>query len=315
MDKLKIFFLNVGHGDCAYIDMPNGARMMIDCGCGEDHWPSTLLKHYNVTKDNPVPILEEDRAYGIDELVISHPHGDHIADIKNIRDEIGFYLLSGGYSGFIDKLSADDIDFKKRGKDAANIFFEVVKGHKGGIYEQKKDRVYNARPSCVVKSRRFINYSEGMDLNELSLFVSFSIGGHKVLFTGDMTATGIRKILSSPSAQEFVDFVNGTTVLKVPHHGRENGCSEEMFKLLGGKPIACIASDETLNEKNAGTSNIDWYGKRTSDEDIMVNGRLESRKVFTTRNDKDIACSITTDGDLSFDTNVFSELKNQIYGR
>jgi beta-lactamase superfamily II metal-dependent hydrolase len=314
MAELNIWFLDVGHGDSAYIELPNGARMMIDCGCGVDHWPSTLLKHFNVTADYPADIPDETNKYGIDKLIISHPHGDHIADIESIRDEIKFYMLVGSYSDFIDKITVDDIDFKKRGKDAAKVFIEVVKRYTGQ-YKKEKDRVHGARPSCTVEKKRFIGYSEGMDLNELSWFVSFSIGGHKVLFTGDMTATGIRKILASPSAQEFADFVYGTTILKVSHHGRENGCSQEMFDLFGDKPIACIASDESLNERNAGTSNIEWYRTRTSDTPVLVNGTHESRKIFTTRKDKDIACSISTDGNLSFQTNVFSELRKKLYNK
>lgn len=314
MDDLNIYFLDVGHGDCAYIAMPNGARMMIDCGCGEDHWPSTLLKYCNITSDNPVNIPDENNKYGIDKLIISHPHGDHIADIKNISENIKFYMLVGSCSNFIDQLTVDDIDFKKRGKDAASVFVKVVKRYTGK-YKKEKDRVLGARPSCIVEYKRFIGYSKGMDLNELSWFVSFSMGEHKVLFTGDMTAAGIRKILASPSAQEFADFVYGTTVLKVSHHGRENGCSQEMFDLFGGEPIACIASDESLNEKNSGTSNIEWYRNRTSDTPVMVNEAKESRKVFTTRKDKDILCRITTDGELSFKTNVFSELRKELYNK
>jgi beta-lactamase superfamily II metal-dependent hydrolase len=313
MAELKIWFLDVGHGDSAYVELPNGARMMIDCGCGDNHWPSTLLKKYDITQKNPVQIPGESRHYGLDNLIITHPHGDHLADIQRIRDEVGFYLFTGGYRSFIDKLSSEDIDFRQRGQTIAEFFFEVVK-HYNGIYESTKDRVQNARPACVVEKQRFIPFSEGMDLNELSWFVSFSIGGHKVLFCGDMTSVGVRKILASKKANAFAKFVAGTTILKIPHHGRENGCSEEMFELFGTKPLACIASDEVLNERNAGTSCIDWYHRRTTEVPITVNKRLEARRVFTTRRDKDIFLKINEEGNISFQTNVFAEIKKEIYG-
>lgn len=313
MAELKIWFLDVGHGDSAYVELPNGARMMIDCGCGDNHWPSTLLKKYDITQKNPVQIPDDSRRYGLDNLVITHPHGDHLADIQRIRDEIGFFLLTGGYRSFIDKLSLEEIDFRRRGQTAAEIFFDVVHHYKG-TYEPAKDRVQNARPLCVVEKQRFIPYSEGMDLNELSWFVSFSIGGHKVLFCGDMTTVGIRKILDSEKANAFAEFVAGTTILKIPHHGRENGCSEEMFELFGSKPFACIASDEVLNGRNEGTSSIDWYHRRTSEVEIPVNEVLQSRRVFTTRQDKDIFLEINEEGGIKFQTNVFSAIRKEIYG-
>jgi competence protein ComEC len=314
MAELKIWFLDVGHGDAAYCELPNGARMMIDCGCGEDHWPSTLLKKYDITQGGkPVQIPGDDRRYGIDNLVITHPHGDHLADIQRIRDEVGFFLFTGGYSEFVDKLKGEDIDFRRRGQTAAEVFFEVIRHYKG-TYEPAQDRIQNASPACVVKKQRFIPFSEGMDLNELSWFVSFSIGEQKILFCGDMTSAGIRKILASDKANAFANFVSGTTIFKIPHHGRENGCSEEMFNLFGAKPLACIASDEVLNERNEGTSSIDWYHRRTSDDPIPVNGAFESRRVFTTRKDKDIYLQINEEGSINFSTNVFAEIRKEIYG-
>lgn len=316
MSELKIWFLDVGHGDCSYIELPNGARMMIDCGCGEDHWPSKLLKYYKVNKvENPAPIPNHPSGYAIDNLVISHPHGDHIGDIEAIHDEIGFFLLTGNYTNFIDRIAIEQIDFRKRGQYAAKKFVGIVKEYTGK-YDASEDRVVAAaaaKPACIVKKRRFIEYEEGIDLNELSHFVSFEIGNHKVLFTGDMTSKGIGKILASDQANLFKEFVKGTTVLKIPHHGRENGCSQEMFDAFGSKPLLCIASDEVLNEKNEGTSNIQWYSSdRTSDVHISINGSMLNRKVLTTRKDKDIFLQISDSGDIKVITNNFQNIRQQI---
>ncbi|NLD25859.1 MAG: hypothetical protein GX661_00710 [Acholeplasmataceae bacterium] len=308
---LEIWFLDVGHGDCAYMQLPNGSRMMIDCGCTEDHWPSRLLKYYSVSKEKPISIPGVTGDFGIDNLVISHPHGDHIADIKAIHDEVKFYLLSGGYSGFIDKITDDQIDFRKRGKVAAEEFRKIVKKY-CGTYVQTSDRIANEKPICTVNQKRFIDYVDGIDLNEISYFVSFSIGGHKVLFPGDMTAKGIRKIIESPRKDDFLNFVKGTTILKIPHHARENGCSEELFAAFGTKPLLCIASDEVLNDRNEGTSSVDWYNARTSDKKVLINGELQNRKVLTTRKDKDIYVGIDTNGNISVKTNCFSEVKATI---
>jgi len=312
MSKLKLWFLDVGHGDCSYIELPNGARMMIDCGCAESHWPSKMLNFYNINKtSSPVPIPNVEKKYGLDKLVITHPHGDHIADIEAIHDQIAFYFLVGSYLPFIDQINADKIDFRKRNESAVKKFYEVVKKYTGE-YEKEKDRVIAADPPCSVLHRRFIGYEENIDLNELSWLSSFTIGGKKVLFAGDMTAAGVNKILESDKATKFKDFVKGTTILKVPHHGRENGCSQELFDAFENKPLLCIVSDQVLNEKNEGTSATQWYYERTSEESLNINGSLENRRVLTTRSDKDICIEIGEDGTIEVTTNCFADKKETI---
>lgn len=309
-DKLMIWFLNVGHGDCSYIELPNGARMMIDCGCGEDHWPSRLLKHYSISgKANSVTIPEIGTKYGIDNLVISHPHGDHMGDIESIHDDVGFYSLTGNYSSFIGQIPTESIDFRKRGKMAAEKFRQVVNKYHGK-YVAARDRVALCKPACIVNNKRFIGYQDGIDLNELSWFVSLEIGGHKVLFTGDMTKAGVKKILGSDKATEFTNFVRGTTILKVPHHGRENGCSAEMFENFGHKPLLCVASDKVLDDQNEGTSNIEWYSARTSDTPLNIDGSLQNRKVLTTRKDGDILITISTTGEIEIATNSLKQVRD-----
>ncbi len=304
--SLKIWLLNVGHGDCAYCVLPNGARMMIDCG-GSQNWASKVLKHYNITKEGaPNPW-----GYALDKLVITHPHGDHISDIISIHDEIGFKWLRGGYLDFIDDIEIDKIDFRKRNKDSVEKLIAVVKKYTGK-YKKEEDRVAESNPPCVASHKRFIPFSKGMDLNELSWFTSFEIGGHKILFTGDMTASDVRKILESERAEDFKKFVKGTSILKVPHHGRENGCSEEMFEAFEDEPLLCIASDRVLDEQNEGTSNIGWYKHRTSDEEIMIDGQWQSRWVLTTRNDGDIFLSISDEGDFEVNTHVFKSLRKEL---
>lgn len=280
--------------------------MMIDCG-GSMNWASKMLRYYNITKDKkPNPW-----GFALDKLVISHPHGDHLADIVAVHDEIGFKWLVGGYADYIDDIQIDNIDFRKRNQDAVDKFIDVVKRYTDE-YKRDQDRVASANPPCIVERKRFLPFTKGMDLNELSWFVSFEIGSHKVLFTGDMTKSGITKILESGRADEFTQFVRGTTILKVPHHGRENGCSEELFEAFGSQPLLCIASDKVLDEENEGTSNISWYSERTSDEKIEIDGAYQNRNVLTTRKDGDVFVSISAEGQIKVVTNNFSELRRKL---
>ena len=309
MAKLEIWFLDVGHGDCAYIQMPNGARMMIDCGGGEKSWPSKLLKHCGLKKGaTPVPIPDNFTGHALDMLVITHPHGDHLDDIQAVYENVGFYSLLGGYTYCIDKITMEQIDFRKRGQDAAKFFVKVVKEYISPL-DSSKNRPIND-PACIVRMARFLDYEEGMDLNDLSWLVSLSIGGQKVLFTGDLTTTGVNKILESKRADEFKEFVKGTTILKVPHHGRENGCSDEIFEAFEKPPLLCIVSDEVLNDKNEGTSNVQWYTDRSNG--FPVDGKQEKRYSLTTRTDRDIYLGIDDTGQMAVMTNALKDIREKV---
>lgn len=311
MNTLKIWFFDVGHGDSIYIELPNEAKMMIDCG-GYDSWPSKVLKYYNITKNqNAALIPNVSEKYALDLLVISHPHGDHIADIANIHDEIGFYMLGGSYRGFIDNISLESIDFKKRGQNAAMRFKDIVTKY-CGEYKKENDRTTSSPAIFNVLSNRFINYEENIDLNEISWLTAITFFDHKILFTGDITKEAVNKILDSTNAANFKAFVKGTSVIKIPHHGRENGCSKELFDLIGTKPLIGIVSDEALNEKNSGTSNIGWYSSYISDKKVKINGEFQERKVLTTRKDKDIFMEFYPDGTFEVHTDCFSSIREAI---
>lgn len=309
MNTLKIWFMDVGHGDSAYIELPNGAKIMIDCG-GYDKWPSKVLKYYRITRtDNPIPNVPG--KYGLDRLIISHPHGDHISDIESIHDDVGFYLLSGGYRGFIDKIPIESIDYRKRGQAPAKKFIEVVKEY-CGQYDKVKDRSSSAPEIFKISCDRFIDYEENIDLNEISFLTSITFYDHKVLFMGDLTKTGIDKILNSSKGESFKSFVSGATVVKIAHHGRQNGCSSELFELIGKKPLIGVVSDEVLNDNNSGTSSVDWYSSYISDNNVKINGEFQARKVLTTRKDKDILMEFFPDGTFEIRTDCFSADKEAI---
>jgi hypothetical protein len=283
---------------------------MIDCGGGNDNWPSRLLNANRINnKEDTIPTNDGSK-YGIDALVVSHPHGDHLSDLASIHDTIGFRTLYGGYNSFIDNISDDAIDWRKRGKTATNKFRQIVKNYTNPV--SPDNRVGLSKSDCVVEHGRFISYSDGVDLNDISYLVTFTYKGQKILFPGDLTASAVSNILKSSKASGFREFVKGTTILKVPHHGRDNGCSEELFNLFGGKPLICLLSDEALNQRNEGTANTAWYTARTSDTQVSINGVLSNRKVLTTRSDKDIFLSISSTGDVTIQTNYFKDVRPQI---
>ncbi len=74
-DKLRLFLLPAGHGQCVVIEAPGEETIMLDCGsitsseCGR--WIAS-------------PFLRSRRIRELDRLIVSHPHSDHINGLSFI---------------------------------------------------------------------------------------------------------------------------------------------------------------------------------------------------------------------------------------
>lgn len=70
-DKLKIYFIDVGQGDCTVIQTPNGKNLIIDGGEGNND-------KYDYGEKVVLPYLLDRKIKNIDYLIISHADSDHI---------------------------------------------------------------------------------------------------------------------------------------------------------------------------------------------------------------------------------------------
>jgi beta-lactamase superfamily II metal-dependent hydrolase len=114
-----------------------------------------------------------------------------------------------------------------------------------------------------------------------------------ILFGGDLERPGWRQLLKNPA---FRAKLATTTVYVASHHGRENGCCDEIFDIC--HPELVIFSD---GRKQYGTQETrDWYARRT--RGILDLGRPGGllrqplRKVMTTRRDGTITIEVGIDG-------------------
>lgn len=253
MAKLKVAFLNVGHGDFVYALSPLGDTMVIDVGTG-DVVPSEFL--------SPVKTINE--------LQISHPHTDHFDDIVEMSKKTIRSLRMPNLDNFSDKA----IGWRKSDKEKIAALRAL----------RKKVPQNNSAVSCrdgfshSVWTPTGANYDNP---NTASLVTILSYGNVKILFGGDLPDSGWQSLLLQPN---FVQAAKGTTIFKVPHHGRKEGCSEALFKLIS--PKLCVISDKPIGAGNENTVATDWYTKRTSGCNVV--GYKDPRKVLSTRNDGSI---------------------------
>ena len=114
------------------------------------------------------------------------------------------------------------------------------------------------------------------DENNLSLVVILKAYGLTICFPGDMEIAGWRNLLRDPA---FVRAIGDVNIFVASHHGRANGCCEELFTYTALNPAIVVISDAGIEFATQET--VAWYRRRAGG--ITLNG--DNRHVLTTRHD------------------------------
>ncbi len=257
MAKLKIAILNVGHGDFVYAVSPSSHNLIIDCGDGEDITPSKFLS----------------KVTSVSELQVSHPHTDHFSDIAALSTKTIYSFRTPDPNNFDEKL----IGWRKSDSSA----IRALKSLHGKIKANNNAVPFGEGFSHTVWNPTNVDYK---DPNTASLVTVLAFHGFKILFGADLPTAGWESLLKK---DDFVKAIQGTTVYKVAHHGREVGCCEALFKVIS--PLLCVISDKGIDDSNENTVATDWYCQKASGACVAnLPAGKNIRKVLTTRSDGSI---------------------------
>lgn len=215
--SLKAHFIDVGQGDSAFIELPDGKTMLIDAGV-PDAGPTVVsyLKSLGCTR--------------IDYLVATHPHADHIGGLPAV-------------------ISAFDIG-EVWAPNASNTtktfeaFIDAVRGK--GLQIHAGAAGMDIVGAGAGYTASIIAPPEGVssdDYNDYSLVIKLSFGTTSFLFTGDAPAETIAAAAPGP-----VD------VLKVAHHGSNTGTTSSLISTLS--PTYSVISYGIGNDYGHPTANV-----------------------------------------------------------
>ena len=185
-------FIDVGQGDSTLVELPDGKVMLVDAGEAS-------------ASQNVLDALDAADVKGIDYLVATHPHADHIGGMEAVLSayEVGEVWMPGApdttetYEGFLDAVKAEGCPVE-----------EAVAGE--SIVEDEAG--YSVDLLAPAEGE------DSEDMNRWSAVVRVTYGDTSLLVTGDADAAQV--VDANPG---HVD------VLKASHHGSETGTTADVL--------------------------------------------------------------------------------------
>lgn len=200
-ETLRVTFLDVGQGDTSVIELPDGQTVLIDGGAASD----TL----DLGRAVVAPFLWDRGIRRLDHVIGTHPQLDHIGGLPWVVRSfaVGRYWGNG--------VERDEV-FVRRLQDTLR---------ERGVAERRmgegqeiltggpcRFQAMNPPGPDVIAGLPGLAASNGKMLNNLSVVTRLDCGPHSFLFTGDVEAEGLSRMVEA-------GLPASARVVKVPHHG------------------------------------------------------------------------------------------------
>ena len=250
-DTLAVNFLDVGQGDCEFIQLPDGKCMLIDAG----------------VSDSASKIASKISELGyekIDYLIATHPHADHIGGMKRIVEnfEIGEIYMP--------KASTNTKTFEN--------LLQAISDKGLSINTAKAGKVLYESDDLKIEFLAPISDSY-KDLNNYSAVIRLQYGNTVFLFTGDAEELAEGEILNAYSKSALK-----ADVLKVGHHGSNTASSADFINSVMPKyAVIEVGEGNTYNHPHIEAVNtLNAVGAEILRTDLNGNITIVSDKVNLT---------------------------------
>lgn len=302
---MKQVVFNVGGALSTYIEY-NSKKIIIDLGQGNS---------FNPVKDFLLPLFQRkevkaNNRFNIDQLILSHPHNDHLSAIKDFDKYFYPNLLT----------CPNDNDGMK---DDYKINWQLVDNPSDEYVDYLKEKMLPGRTPPLRSSNPtdlFIYYippkycetHSTLELknytNNTSIAVYIRINNYNVFLPGDLMKDGMEYILKNESSLRR-RLREGVEILIAPHHGLKSSFSQKLFDEMKNNKTRClnIVSEKSTSEDSnrvvdsrysstnfcAGENNLSTVSskicqRKTSNGHIFINYSNRNFPFIEIINDNDV---------------------------
>lgn len=197
---LRMYTIDVGHGDSILLISPNGKTMLIDAG--DKNAYSTISG-----------MLDELGIHKLDVIVSTHAHKDHIGSMRSIIEKYGTDMF------YMNSASSDTDIYTDLMSTVERRQINTEFAWSGDVIPWDKD--CNVMVLAPVKSFKY----SADDLNEQSMILRVEYRNNAILLMGDAL-----KLSEEIAMQNSETALFKADVLKVGHHGASSSTSDELIK-------------------------------------------------------------------------------------
>jgi competence protein ComEC len=307
---MEVHFLNVGHGDCTFLDLPSERLTMIDInnskslpeldkialarrhaiplevfkGAGVGPWRTSLLAKYEALLVDPTDYYKEhfpDRE--IFRYIQTHPDLDHMSGLHRFFYQEEIPLLN--FWDVQNNKEKTEDEFPDKGRYLDWLVYQILRAGRGNngsthkvMHLSRADEGHywtDDEIEILSPDAELLKLCEAIEVwNEGSFVIKVTYAGRSVILPGDAEERAWEAILDElgPDALRC-------DILKAAHHGRESGFHQEAVRAMSPSVVICSVG------KKPDTDATDEY-------------EALGAKVFSTRDHGTIRANFWYDGEV-----------------
>lgn len=212
LGSLRVTFLDVGQGDAAIVELPDGKVWLVDAGGHPNARDIATASAPGRTVARTLAVYGHS---AIDLAIVSHPHPDHYLGLAALADTVPIREL-----WFADESESTSSlpGFMTVAHALAARGTRLVQPPLGAVRAGPVElAVWGPRYQPAAGAREVLGADPVRSVNDNSLVVTVRYAGRTLLFTGDLEAEGEELLVAAG--------IGSVDVVKVAHHGSRTSSS------------------------------------------------------------------------------------------